>query len=365
MLKNVTLVSGGAGLVIGNYAFQNCIALEAFTLSDSVTELSMNVFDGCRNLQGVYVDEGNEYFADDDGVLYDADKTIILFYSLGRDGNVVLPETIETIGAGVFANNMKITEIVIPASVKEIQEDAFNMCLYLTDIVFETSEDAQANLSIGDRAFAYCAAVSELNLPSYVTAIGDEAFYKAAILNKINFSEGLKEIGDKAFSDTALTAAVLPDSLTTLGASAFAGCVSLSTLELSSALEKIGDKAFFDCILLSQVTIPQGVRAIGANAFENCGAHFRKSRSPTRSRLSGRLLSSTARGWKRLCLRAEASSLSQSRGTEQLKRRVCRLHVAFVGKAAVKTYFKSANTCFTTAPSLFPSPSRRTARATP
>lgn len=270
VLKNVTLVSGGAGLVIGNYAFQNCIALEAFTLSDSVTELSMNVFDGCRNLQGVYVDEGNEYFADDDGVLYDADKTIILFYSLGRDGNVVLPETIETIGAGVFANNMKITEIVIPASVKEIQEDAFNMCLYLTDIVFETSEDAQANLSIGDRAFAYCAAVSELNLPSYVTAIGDEAFYKAAILNKINFSEGLKEIGDKAFSDTALTAAVLPDSLTTLGASAFAGCVSLSTLKLSSALEKIGDKAFFDCILLSQVTIPQGVRAIGANAFENC-----------------------------------------------------------------------------------------------
>lgn len=261
VLKNVTLVSGGAGLVIGNYAFQNCIALEAFTLSDSVTELSMNVFDGCRNLQGVYVDEGNEYFADDDGVLYDADKTIILFYSLGRDGNVVLPETIETIGAGVFANNMKITEIVIPASVKEIQEDAFNMCLYLTDIVFETSEDAQANLSIGDRAFAYCAAVSELNLPSYVTAIGDEAFYKAAILNKINFSEGLKEIGDKAFSDTALTAAVLPDSLTTLGASAFAGCVSLSTLKLSSALEKIGDKAFFDCILLSQVTIPQGVRA--------------------------------------------------------------------------------------------------------
>ena len=190
--------------------------------------------------RSVYVDEGNEYFADDDGVLYDADKTIILFYSLGRDGNVVLPETIETIGAGVFANNMKITEIVIPASVKEIQEDAFNMCLYLTDIVFETSEDAQANLSIGDRAFAYCAAVSELNLPSYVTAIGDEAFYKAAILNKINFSEGLKEIGDKAFSDTALTAAVLPDSLTTLGASAFAGCVSLSTLKLSSALEKIG-----------------------------------------------------------------------------------------------------------------------------
>lgn len=270
LLKDVTLVSGGESLVIGNYAFSGCVSLATFTLSDSVTELSMNVFDGCSNLQGVYVDEGNEYFADDDGVLYDAAKTIILFYSLGRDGNVVLPETIEIIGAGVFENNMKITEITIPASVKEIQEDAFNMCLYLADIIFETSEDEDADLTIGDRAFAYCASVSQLNLPSYVTAIGDEAFYKAALLTTINFSEGLVEIGASAFADTALKQAVLPDTLTTLGASAFAGCVSLTTLELSSALENIGSKAFFDCILLAQVTIPEGVSGIGANAFENC-----------------------------------------------------------------------------------------------
>lgn len=270
LLENVTLVSGGQGLAIGNYAFSDCISLKSFTLSDSVAELEMNVFEGCDNLQGVYVDEGNEHFADDDGVLYDAAKTIILFYSLGRDGNIVLPSTIQIIGAGVFQNNMKITEIVIPASVKEIQEDAFNMCLYLANITFETSQEAGASLVIGDRAFAYCAAVKELNLPSYVTAIGEEAFYKAALLTTINFSEGLIEIGASAFADTALKQVVLPDTLTTLGEAAFSGCISLESIDLSSSLETIGDSAFFDCILLKEVIIPEGVSGIGANAFENC-----------------------------------------------------------------------------------------------
>ncbi|MBQ0102153.1 MAG: leucine-rich repeat protein, partial [Firmicutes bacterium] len=66
---------------------------------------------------------------------------------------VVIPETIEgqtvkKIKSGVFTNNLAITNVVIPRTVEEVQNDAFKNCLYLREVVFFDSL-----LTVSDASF--------------------------------------------------------------------------------------------------------------------------------------------------------------------------------------------------------------------
>ena len=56
---------------------------------------------------------------------------------------------------------------------------------------------------IGANAFCYCGKLSEVILPSTIKQIGDEAFSTTKI-SSVNLPEGLESIGWRAFWDTSL-----------------------------------------------------------------------------------------------------------------------------------------------------------------
>ena len=64
----------------------------------------------------------------------------------------------------------------------------------------------------------------------------------------------------------------VPEGVTAIGASAFEGNASIVAVTLPEGLNSIGERAFFGCTALENVQLPAAEIAIGASAFEGCAA---------------------------------------------------------------------------------------------
>ena len=92
------------------------------------------------------------------------------------DGNkvitkVVVPNSVTTLGRGVFYLRKSLTSINIPNSVTSIEDSAFEDCTSLTSINIPNSVT-----SIGSSAFRRCTSLVSINIPDSVTSIGNYTF---------------------------------------------------------------------------------------------------------------------------------------------------------------------------------------------
>ena len=127
---------------------------------------------------------------------------------------------------------------------------AFSNCKGLTSVVLGTRE------SIPENAFSGCTGLVSVSLP-----------------------EGLESIGRWAFENcTSLVSVELPDSITTMSAYVFKGCSKLNSINYpenwttkDTPNYNYADSPFYGCPKLTSIVIPEGVTAIPAYAFHNCG----------------------------------------------------------------------------------------------
>ncbi len=63
---------------------------------------------------------------------------------------------------------------------------------------------------------------------------------------------------------------IIPNSVKTIKANAFEDCTALENINIPSSVTEIGEHAFFGCRSLKSITIPSSVRTIGSLAFDGC-----------------------------------------------------------------------------------------------
>jgi len=68
------------------------------------------------------------------------------------------------------------------------------------------------------------------------------------------------QIAERAFRETRVTEVVIPEGVTAIGANAFIGCSRLTRVTLPSTIRSIGAGAFNGCGGLAEVNIPAGTR---------------------------------------------------------------------------------------------------------
>lgn len=281
-LSKVTFENNSNVVALGDGSFSGCSKLTSIKIPATVRNMTAGLFTGCENLVTVEVDENNQYFAAKDNVLYDKEFKRIMYYSSNKaEKTFALPETVETIDANLFKNNVVLEKVIIGKNIKEIGASAFESCANLTTVVFITG--GTETLTIGEKAFASCSAFKGIYLadsadaeeseyvagtPSTLKAISAKAFNKSR-LEVLVISEGVEEIGASAFEDvTVLTSVSLPASLKVVGASAFKYVNTLETIEIAegSVLETIGETAFSD-LAITTFTVPKTVTTIAERAF--------------------------------------------------------------------------------------------------
>ena len=68
----------------------------------------------------------------------------------------------------------------------------------------------------------------------------------------------------------SLTAVTLPEGLRRIGSEAFSGCTELERVTFPAGLTEIGDFAFANCRALTELSLPAGLRLIDRSAFSRC-----------------------------------------------------------------------------------------------
>lgn len=253
-----TLVLGLASAVIpetvvsiGDYAFAYRKNLSEIAIPSSVTAIGSYAFADCENLKTIEVSE-----------------------------------SVKSIQSCVFKSCVSLTKATWRTLVS-VPDSAFEGCSALTDVKLSNVT------KIGERAFSGCIGLKEIILPQSLTEIGEYAFNKTALasitlpqsidkvgngwflgckyLETVNFDGKIKEIGESAFSGCiSLKSFEIPSSVVSIGNSAFLDCTSLKNIEIPSSVVSIGNFAFRGCSALSEVLFNEGLKTIGESAFRAC-----------------------------------------------------------------------------------------------
>ncbi len=262
-LANITIPNGVTS--IGEEAFKNCDSLTSITIPDSVTSIGDHAFYDCSSLTSINVADANRYYSDEDGGLFNKEKTELIRYPEGKsESTYAIPDSVTSIGDSAFSDCISLTSITIPDSVTSLGDHAFFKCDSLTSITI-----GNGVTSIGCDAFGSCTSLASVTIPESVTSLGEFAFSGCSRLASVTIPDSVTSIGDWAFSDCiSLTSITIPDSVTSIGKGAFENCDSLTSITIPDSVTSIGSNAFYDCSSIASITIPDSVTSIGGNAFK-------------------------------------------------------------------------------------------------
>ena len=193
---------------IGYWAFSDCSSLTSITIPDGVTSIGNWAFYGCTSLTGIWVGKCNpNYSNDENGVLYNKEKTRLIQCPGGLSGTYAIPDSVTSIGNYAFYGCSSLTSIIIPDSVTSIGNRAFCGCSSLTSITIP-----EGVTSIGDKAFSGCSSLTSITIPESVTSIGDKAFGSCNSLKVVAFLGEKPSINSSAFAGVTADA-YYPESL--------------------------------------------------------------------------------------------------------------------------------------------------------
>lgn len=165
--KNISLTNLvlGNGLVeIGDNAFTDTKIANEITIPASCITIGKGVFSSNVSTYGqaiknITVENGNPNYASEDGFLLSKDKTTVYACAGGKEGTLVVPNSVTTIAP--YAMSMagcKATSISLPNTLTRIEEGGF---AYLTKI---SSISIPASVTyVGDFAFAYWTSAQAIN----------------------------------------------------------------------------------------------------------------------------------------------------------------------------------------------------------
>jgi len=173
------------------------------------------------------------------------------------------PSALTELRSGACLGLYNLEEVVLPDSLRTIGDDAFK---YDEKLARLTLPDGLETL--GESAFWFTK-IPSIDIPSAWTEIPPYAFYGMA-LTEFTIPERITVLGQAALANTTLTTLVIPDTVKEVGAYTFSGCENLTTAVLPEHLEELPACAFMGCTALKTVDLPDGITWIGMMAFQGC-----------------------------------------------------------------------------------------------
>ena len=190
--------------------------------------------------------------------------------------SVVLPETVTEIGEGAFEDCAVLTSVHLPSKLARLPQGLFHGCAALTEITVEEGSpyyagDGGALFTADKKVMLFCPAGKKgaYTVPETVERVADSA--------------GPAAPGESAFSGCAkLKSIAFPASLATLPPAPFSGCKALKEVNVAegNTAFRVADGVLFSAdmtVLLycpaakaGEYTVPETVREIAAQAFCRC-----------------------------------------------------------------------------------------------
>ena len=248
---------GNAVTSIGENAFDRCAYLETVIIPESVETIGAQGFSRTRQLTSITI-KGNGLKVIGVGA----------FAAITALTSISLPDSVVSIGRSAFEDCVSLTSIDIPASVQTMDREVF----------FGSSELMSVTFSGKDKATVQGMDNYSWALPSGCVIHCTDGDITVGSETVVQYTDGRTveldiqgEIDRYSIPDKAYVSELdIGNGVTNIGNYAFAACSSLTSVTIPDSVSSIGNYGFSRCSGLSSVTIPDSVTSIGYGAFFNC-----------------------------------------------------------------------------------------------
>lgn len=249
-IRKVVIAEGNKNIEVAMDAFEGCVRLLTITIPSTMETLPIEAIAACPSVRSIDIAENNPYFSSDGLIIYNANKTELLFYSktnTPENGEYTPIDSVVKIRGGAFRNNDRIKVLNIGKNVEEIGDYAFAGMSALTTVNFEDSTSA---LTLGKGVLQGTGSLGNIVLPSRI-----------------------REISEEMFRNSAIAVVTIGSSVTVIGKNAFTGCTGLMEIIFAEGcnIETIPESAF-ENVAAGTITIPKSVKVIESRAFANVSA---------------------------------------------------------------------------------------------
>ena len=246
--------------------------IEEVIIPPTVEMLTDKTFKKCSNLNKLTISE----------------KTIIPFGAFDKCDSLCDENGCIVVG-GVLHYLSAVGNVVITEGVKEIPDD-FENCWYSANGKIKSIKFPESLTRIGKGALSGHKKLTKLVFPANLKEIDDRAFDDNPGLKSIEFNDGLEKLHGfsgvrsaglsikipdtvsdfYAFGSSSIEYIELPKRLKRIPSNCLSWCTNLKEIHIPDGVISIGDNAFGRCSSLRDVYIPDSVESIGRQAFEAC-----------------------------------------------------------------------------------------------
>ena len=264
--ESVTIPSSTTNIL--PYAFYRNSFVRRIVIPGTITTITDHAFYGCDNLETVKLMRGT---------------TQISSYAFAENAllqSINLPDTLVNIGAYSFKNTA-LTNIVVPNSVTSIGAGAFQGCplASITLPFVGASRTATKSGAVFGYIFGY-KSVHDSSTTSYRQGHVDESFGSQPATTVWQYSEYVycsTSYNTKYYYPTSyyyyipstLTNVIITDA-TVIPEEAFYNCANITNVTLNNGIKTIGANAFKNCTVLKSMSLPSSVAEVGRYAFYGC-----------------------------------------------------------------------------------------------
>lgn len=264
-LEEVTLPEGMTTIPSG--AFKQCFSLKKVVLPSSIETIGDNAFDsdvnldidftkltnltsiGSRAFSIINANGGNSAGGDD----Y-TDKI-----DNGGIKNIILPESVKTIGSSAFFGQRNVKKIVIPKSVTSIQGQAFQMIPALEELEVYASLDMVSGSSFNEVFWSNTRNDSTITGKLKKVILGESYSATGKIGSALFYGLDFDEID------------IQMNNIQNLGKSMFMKNKKLKSFTVPKTVKVINQAAFYETTALKDITIPKNVQTMDVEAFRKSG----------------------------------------------------------------------------------------------
>ena len=196
---------------------------------------------------------------------------------------------------GIYYNITSETDLTVEVTYKGT---SFSSAAYSGIVTVPKSvkynEEIYSVSRIGNWAFYFCPALTEISIPNSVVYIGEEAFCACTSLTNITIPESVLSIGYDAFyecrklpvEDYVIYAGNWAVGITNMEQSSYTlrtntvgladwlfygnRCTNVLSVEIPNTVKYIGSNTFYGCSSLTSIIIPNSVTTIGSGLFAYC-----------------------------------------------------------------------------------------------
>ena len=205
---------------LGDYGFSYSSLTDViFSENSNVTEIGVNCFYECTNLQ-----------------------------------RILIPKKVAYIGGYAFYGNNALAEVTFNADDLSMGDMVFSRCINLGTINW-----GSGIIKLGKATFSYCVKLTALNIPNNVLSLGNSYTFESCTgITSVTFEEG--------------------SPITVIPPNCFSYCSSLTDVVIPSGVTTLGNAAFYTCNRMKHITLPNTLTSINCtvattnNTFAGCSA---------------------------------------------------------------------------------------------